>query len=132
MDIRSTLFALGVFLLALTGAIFLLNPSEVVTKPDPDFNVEVSSHVDGDADFVYIPTTNETIDVYMSYNISVDNKTRESIDDRRLNNVSKKQPITVIVEAEPKQMVRVDMTITDLKGRALHNSHHTISGQIEK
>lgn len=131
MDIRSTVFATGVFLLVLTGALFLLDPSQVVTEPDPGFNVEVSSYADGDAEFVYIPTTNETLDVFMSYNITVDNETRESINNRRVSGVSKNQPITVQVEAEPEQQVRVDMKIIDTEGKQLHESHHTISGAIE-
>jgi hypothetical protein len=126
MNIRNTVFGAGILLLALAGAILLLDPSQVVTEPDPGFNVEVSSYVDGDAEFVYIPTTNETIDVLTSYNITVDEKVREAIENRRISNVSKNQPITVLVEAEPDQLVQVEMNITDLDGEVLHQSRHMI------
>jgi hypothetical protein len=126
MNIRNTVFGAGILLLAVAGAILILDPSQVITEPDPGFNVEVSSYVDGDAEFVYIPTTNETIDVLTSYNITVDEQVRDSIENRRISNVSNNQPITVLVEAEPDQLVQVEMNITDLDGEVLHQSRHMI------
>ncbi len=126
MNIRDAAFATGVPLLLVTGAILVLDPTQVETDPDPGFNVEVSSYADGDAEFLYIPNSNETINVLATYNISVNGEVRESIENRRIDGVSKNQPITVLVEADPDQLVRVEMNITDLEGASLHQSHHSI------
>lgn len=126
MDIRSLALGTGIVLLILAGAVLTLNPSEEATEPETGFNVEVSSHSDGDADFIYKPTTNGTLDVLISYNITVDDQLRDSVKNRRIESVSKDQPVTVIVGAEPDQLVQVRMNITDTEGKLLHQSQHAI------
>ncbi len=126
MDIRSVAFGTGILLLAITGAVLILDPSEAAKDPETRFNVEVSSYADGNAEFVYTPTNNQTNDVFISYNISVGDIQRESVNNRRIDGVSKNQPVKVLVEAEKGQHVQVRMNITDLEGNQLHQSHHSI------
>lgn len=129
MDIENSLLVIGVFLIIVSAVVMVFSPDEVITDPEPRFGVEVSSFVNGDAEFVYRPVQNESFDTYISYNITVNNETVDSIDNRRVNGLSSNQPFKVTVEAEPRDQVTVDIKITNLEGKILHDTHHTISGE---
>lgn len=127
MKFENILLTSGIALLAVALGIMVFDPVTRTEDPDPRFNVEVSSFANGDAEFVYRPMQNDSLDVYMTYNISVDNQSIESVEDRRVENISYEQPFRVTVQADPDQEVAVFMKIEDLAGELLHDSRHTIS-----
>lgn len=128
MKFENILLTSGIALLAVALGIMVFDPVTQTEDPDPRFNVEVSSFANGDAEFVYRPMQNDSMDVYMTYNITVDNQSIESVENRKVENISYEQPFRVTVQADPDQEVAVFMKIKDLAGELLHDSRHTISG----
>lgn len=128
MKFENILLTSGIALLAVALGIMVFDPVTRTEDPDPRFNVEVSSFANGDAEFVYRPMQNDSLDVYMTYNITVDNQSIESVENRKVENISYEQPFRVTVQADPDQEVTVFMKIKDLAGELLHDSRHTISG----
>lgn len=129
MKIENILLASGIVLLAVALGIMVFDPVTETENPDPKFDVDVSSFANGDAEFVYRPTQNSSLDAYMTYNITVDNESIESVENRKVANMSYNQPFRVTVQAEPDQEVAVFMRIESLDGELLHNSRHTISAE---
>jgi len=129
MDMDNGLLVIGVVMLALTAGLLAFTVNGTVAEQDQRFNTEASSFANGDAEFVYTPVSNQSIDTLVSYNITVNNQTVDSINNRQVNNLSRDQPFNVTVQAEATDRIRVDMEITDLKGTMLHQSDHAISGE---
>lgn len=131
MNVKKTLFTGGSVLLVLALTLLLLEPSLITVEPDPRFDTEVTSFADGTAEFKYIPVSEESHDVSVSYAATVDDKIVEFVEEQVYRGVTRDDPLAVTVPAEPEQAVAVNMTIKDLEGKTLHHSNHRISGIIE-
>lgn len=126
MNINKTLFTGGSILLVFALTLLLLEPSIITVDQDPRFDTEITSQADGTAEFKYVPVGEDSHNVVVTYTARIDGEVTETVTEQNFSSVSKTNPITVRLNAEPDQSVSVDMTIQDSEGKVLHKSNNMI------
>lgn len=126
MDIGDNLAGLGILLVLVAVALISVEPAEIVVDPDPRFNIEAQSFVNGSAQFQYTPVTNETADYTVSYRTFVDGEVTGTVVNKTMENISRTNPVKVNVEARPEETVSVEMKIWTTEGQLVHQSRNVI------